>query len=125
MGRLLNHLLPGRTAIRTQGTLRSSRARRRRNLPKVQHSNATSIRPVTAFVVVTSFISAAQLFDEPYLLTKGGPGESTLSVAMFIFRAAFERQQFGYAAAAGIILFVLVFSISQLLNRALSIGKTS
>lgn len=84
-----------------------------------------AIRPVTAFVVVTSFISAAQLFDEPYLLTKGGPGESTLSVAMFVFRAAFERQQFGYAAAAGIILFVLVFTISQLLNRALSIGKTS
>ncbi len=58
-----------------------------------------AIRPVTAFVVVTSFISAAQLFDEPYLLTKGGPGEATLSVAMFIYRAAFERQQFGYAAA--------------------------
>ncbi|ALV45156.1 sugar ABC transporter permease [Arthrobacter alpinus] len=84
-----------------------------------------ALRPVTAFVVVTSFISAAQLFDEPYLLTKGGPGESTLSVAMFIFRAAFERQQFGYAAAAGIILFALVFTVSQILNRALSIGKTS
>ncbi|WP_425861008.1 carbohydrate ABC transporter permease [Arthrobacter sp. TWP1-1] len=84
-----------------------------------------ALRPVTAFVVVTSFISAAQLFDEPYLLTKGGPGESTLSVAMFIFRAAFERQQFGYAAAAGIILFALVFTLSQILNRALSIGKTS
>lgn len=84
-----------------------------------------ALRPVTAFVVVTSFISAAQLFDEPYLLTKGGPGESTLSVAMFIFRAAFERQQFGYAAAAGIILFVVVFSLSQLLNRILSIGKAS
>ncbi|MFZ7088904.1 carbohydrate ABC transporter permease [Curtobacterium sp. RRHDQ10] len=82
------------------------------------------IRPVTSFVVVTSFISAAQIFDEPYLLTQGGPGESTLSVAMFIFRAAFQRQQFGYAAAAGVVLFVVVFGVSQILNRALAIGRT-
>lgn len=84
-----------------------------------------SIRPVLAFIVVTSFISAAQLFDEPYLLTRGGPGESTLSVAMFVYRAAFERQQFGYAAAAGMVLFLLVFAISQILNRALAIGRAS
>ncbi|MGN8026885.1 carbohydrate ABC transporter permease [Microbacterium sp. 22242] len=84
-----------------------------------------AIRPVTAFVVVTSFISAAQLFDEPYLLTKGGPGEATLSVAMFIYRAAFERQQFGYAAAAGVVLFAIVFAISQGLNRLLGIGRES
>ncbi|MFI2104394.1 carbohydrate ABC transporter permease [Isoptericola sp. NPDC019693] len=84
-----------------------------------------AIKPVTAFVVVTSFISAAQLFDEPYLLTRGGPGEATLSVAMFIYRAAFERQQFGYAAAAGVVLFVIVFAVSQLLNRALQIGRAA
>jgi multiple sugar transport system permease protein len=82
-----------------------------------------AIKPVSAFVVVTSFISAAQLFDEPYLLTRGGPGESTLSVAMFIYRAAFERQQFGYAAAAGVVLFAIVFIVSQFLNRALAIGR--
>lgn len=92
-----------------------------------QFTNVTlpALKPVTAFVVVTSFISAAQLFDEPYLLTRGGPGESTLSVAMFIYRAAFERQQFGYAAAAGVILFALVFITSQILNRTLSIGRVS
>lgn len=83
-----------------------------------------SLKPVTGFVAVTSFISAAQLFDEPYLLTRGGPGEATLSVAMFIHRAAFERQQFGYAAAAGVVLFVLVFLASQMINRALQIGRT-
>ena len=82
-----------------------------------------AIQPVTAFVVVTSFIGAAQLFDEPYLITNGGPGEATLSVAMFVYRAAFQRQQFGYAAAAGLVLFVVVFAVSQLLNRLLAIGR--
>ncbi|QHC68129.1 ABC transporter permease subunit [Rathayibacter sp. VKM Ac-2759] len=94
-------------------------------LGKFRNVTLPAIRPVTAFVVVTSFISAAQLFDEPYLLTRGGPGEATLSVSMFIYRAAFERQQFGYAAAAGVVLFVVVFAVSQILNRALAIGRTS
>ncbi|MFD5317980.1 carbohydrate ABC transporter permease [Streptomyces sp. NPDC127098] len=84
-----------------------------------------AIRPVTAFVVVTSFIGSAQLFDEPYLITGGGPGEETLTVAMFVYRAAFERQQFGYAAAAGLVLFVFVFGVSQILNRLFSIGRIS
>lgn len=94
-------------------------------LAKFRNVTLPAIRPVTAFVVVTSFISAAQIFDEPFLLTKGGPGEATLSVSMFIYRAAFERQQFGYAAAAGVVLFVIVFGVSQILNRALAIGRTS
>jgi multiple sugar transport system permease protein len=84
-----------------------------------------TLRPVTSFVAVTSFIAAAQIFDEPYLLTGGGPAESTMSVAMFIYRAAFQRQQFGYAAAAGVVLFVIVFAVSQLLNRLLGIGRVS
>lgn len=78
---------------------------------------------MTAFVLVTSFIGSAQLFDEVFLITRGGPGEATLSVSMFIYRAAFERQQFGYAAAAGVVLFIVVFVVSRLLNRALKIGR--
>ncbi|WMD04855.1 carbohydrate ABC transporter permease [Streptomyces sp. FXY-T5] len=84
-----------------------------------------ALKPVTAFVVVTSFICAAQIFEEPYLLTGGGPAESTLSVTMFIYRAAFQRQQFGYAAAAAVVLFVLVFGISRLVNRLLGIGRAA
>ncbi|GAB2588073.1 sugar ABC transporter permease [Streptomyces capparidis] len=84
-----------------------------------------ALKPVTAFVVVTSFIGTAQIFEEPFLLTGGGPSESTISVAIFIYRAAFERQQFGYAAAAGVVLFALVFGLSQLFNRLLGIGRAS
>ncbi|MCX5415635.1 carbohydrate ABC transporter permease [Streptomyces sp. NBC_00059] len=82
-----------------------------------------SLRPVTAFVAVTVLVSTAQIFDEPFLLTQGGPGESTLSVAMFIFRAGFERQQLGYAAAAGVLLFVAVFILGRLAMRLLGVGR--
>ncbi|MFC9946677.1 carbohydrate ABC transporter permease [Streptomyces pratensis] len=81
------------------------------------------LRPVTAFVAVTVLVSSVQIFEEPYLLTQGGPGESTLSVAQFIFRAGFQRQQLGYAAAAGVLLFVAVFALGQLAMRVLRVGR--
>lgn len=81
------------------------------------------LRPVTAFVAVTVLVSTAQIFEEPFLLTQGGPGESTLSVAMFIFRAGFQRQQLGYAAAAGVLLFVAVFVLGRLAMHLLGVGR--
>ncbi|MFJ8955101.1 carbohydrate ABC transporter permease [Streptomyces sp. NPDC102381] len=81
------------------------------------------LRPVTAFVAVTVLVSSVQIFEEPFLLTQGGPGESTLSVAQFIFRAGFQRQQLGYAAAAGVLLFVAVFALGQLAMRLLGVGR--
>ncbi|WP_234018896.1 MULTISPECIES: sugar ABC transporter permease [unclassified Streptomyces] len=81
------------------------------------------LRPVTAFVAVTVLVSSVQIFEEPFLLTQGGPGESTLSVAQFIFRAGFQRQQLGYAAAAGVLLFVAVFTLGQLAMRLLGVGR--
>ena len=81
------------------------------------------LRPVTAFVAVTVMVGSAQIFDEPYLLTRGGPGDATRSVAMFIYQAAFMRQQLGYAAAAGVLLFAAVFVIGRLANGLLGIGR--
>jgi ABC-type sugar transport system permease subunit len=87
------------------------------------HVTVPMLRPVTAFVALTVVIGAAQIFEEPFILTNGGPEESTISVAMFIFRAAFERQQFGYAAAAGVVLFVVVLAVTKGLSRVLGVGR--
>lgn len=81
------------------------------------------LKPVTAFVGITSFIGAAQIFEEPYILTKGGPGESTMSIAMFIFRAAFTREQLGYAAAASVVLFIVLFILTRVATRLFGIGR--
>ncbi|MFF5897923.1 carbohydrate ABC transporter permease [Streptomyces argenteolus] len=92
-------------------------------ISRFRHVTLPSLRPVTAFVAVTVLVSTAQIFDEPFLLTQGGPGESTLSVAMFIFRAGFQRQQLGYAAAAGVLLFVAVFVLGRIAMGLLGVGK--
>jgi ABC-type sugar transport system permease subunit len=84
-----------------------------------------NLHPVTAFLFVTMLVATAQIFEEPFLLTNGGPGEATLSVSMFIYRAAFQRQQLGYAAAAGVVMFVLVFGLGRIFNRVLGIGRSN
>lgn len=80
--------------------------------------------PVTAFIAVTMLVNTAQIFEEPFLLTQGGPGESTLSVSMFIYRAGFQRLELGYAAAAGVIMFLIVFALGRLSISAFGVGRT-
>ncbi|WP_318843119.1 sugar ABC transporter permease [Myceligenerans pegani] len=82
------------------------------------------LRPVTAFVAVTMLVNTAQIFEEPFLLTQGGPGEATLSVSMFVYRAGFQRQELGYAAAAGVVMFVIVFVLGRIGTRAFGVGRT-
>ncbi|MDT0447141.1 carbohydrate ABC transporter permease [Streptomyces johnsoniae] len=80
------------------------------------------LRPVTAFIGVTVLVSTAQIFEEPFLLTQGGPGEATMSVAQFIYRAAFQRQELGYASAAGVVMFVAVFLLGRIAIRVFGAG---
>ena len=64
------------------------------------------------FVTVTTLIGWLQFFDEPYVLTKGGPVGATTSVSLFIFKNGFSLNQFGYASAGSIVLLVLIASVT-------------
>ena len=55
-----------------------------------------------------AIISALQIFDQPYVLTRGGPGDSTRTAVMVIYQSAFQELQFGLAAAIGVILMLLI-----------------
>lgn len=60
------------------------------------------------FVLVTTLIGWLQFFDEPYVLTQGGPVGATTSVSLFIFKNGFSLNQFGYASAGSIVLFAII-----------------
>jgi multiple sugar transport system permease protein len=94
-------------------------------IKRFRHITLPALKPVTAFVVVTSLVGSAQIFEEPFLLTQGGPNFATLTVGIFIYRAAFQRQEIGYAAAAGVVLFAAVFVIGQVANRLLGVGRSA
>ena len=74
------------------------------------------------FVTVTTLIGWMQFFDEPYVLTKGGPTGSTTSISLYIYQQGFQFNEFGFASAASLILFVLIFVVTaaQLRGRRLT-----
>lgn len=69
------------------------------------------------FVTVTTLIGWLQFFDEPYVLTQGGPVGATTSISLFIFKNGFSLNQFGYASAGSIVLFVIIASVTALQLR--------
>lgn len=66
------------------------------------------------FVTVTTLIGWFQFFDEPFVMTKGGPLDSTLSVALFIYQRGFQYNKFGYAAAGSVILFIAIIIVTSI-----------
>lgn len=71
------------------------------------------ISPTTFFIFIMSIISGMQgSFDAVYILTKGGPAGSTVTLGYHIYRHAYRLFNMGYAAAMAWILFVIVFIIT-------------
>lgn len=64
------------------------------------------------FVTVTTTISWLQFFDEPFVLTDGGPLGATTSASIFLYKEGFRLNQFGYASAGSIILFAIIAIIT-------------
>lgn len=74
------------------------------------------LRPITLLVVILSTIVGFQLFTEPYIMTGGGPLNSSLSVVLYIYQKAFSSLEFGYAAAIGMVLAVVIM-VTALIQR--------
>lgn len=66
----------------------------------------------TTYISIMLLIGYLQLFEEPYMLTGGGPVHSTTSIVMLIYDEAFKYFNFGYASALSMILFWLIFAVS-------------
>lgn len=84
-----------------------------------KHRNVTIplISPTTLVASVMAIISALQMFDQPYVLTRGGPGDATRTVVMVIYETAFKRLEFGKASAIGLILMLLIMAVTALQFR--------
>jgi multiple sugar transport system permease protein len=79
--------------------------------------------PTTFFLIVINSINAFQIFAEPYILTEGGPGDSSRTMVMYIYEQGFKFFNMGYAATVALTLFVVIliltliqFRLSQRLN---------
>src|SRR5687768_16212683 len=77
------------------------------------------LRPTLLFAVVITTIGYLQVFEEPFVMTGGGPLDSTLSISMFMYQEGFEFFHQGYAAAIAWVLFLLVAIIAVVQFRTL------
>lgn len=79
---------------------------------KLIHITLPLLSPTIFFVFITMMIGTIQIFDEPYMLTNGGPGDASRSISLYIYQTAFTSQKFGYAAAQSIVLMTIVMIIT-------------
>jgi multiple sugar transport system permease protein len=70
------------------------------------------LAPTTFFVLVISVIGSFQVFDLAFVLTKGGPGDATNTMVMYIYNQAFQFFHMGYAASIAWVLFAIIFVIT-------------
>jgi lactose/L-arabinose transport system permease protein len=75
------------------------------------------LRPVILFTLIMSTIGAFQLFDENYILTRGGPANATLTPVLYLYKVAFRGLDFNYASAIAWLLVIIIGVISFLQFR--------
>lgn len=81
------------------------------------------LRPIIIFVTVTVLIGSSQIFEEPYVLTSGGPQDTSLSIAMELYREGLSLLNFGYACAISFALFAVAFCVSWTQIRLLGMFR--
>ncbi|MEH7335949.1 sugar ABC transporter permease [Neobacillus drentensis] len=70
------------------------------------------LKPVFIFTVVMSTIGTLQLFDEPFILTNGGPNAATMTITLYLYETGFKFFDFGYASAIAYVLVIITAIVS-------------
>ncbi len=81
---------------------------------KFRYITLPMLKPTIFFLVITGFIGHFQVFDQMYLLTKGGPNDSTLSYVLSLYNHAFTYYEMGIACAMSYILLLIILIVTLL-----------
>jgi multiple sugar transport system permease protein/raffinose/stachyose/melibiose transport system permease protein len=77
------------------------------------------LRPTLLFVSVLTSIGFLQVFQEPFVMTQGGPLNRTLTVQIYLYQQGFNFFNLGYASAIGYVLFVAIVILAVIQFRVL------
>jgi multiple sugar transport system permease protein len=80
------------------------------------------LRPALAIIFLLRFLDSIRTFDSIYILTGGGPGTTTQTVGIYIYKTAFIFGDFGLAAAAAIVLVMLLAPFMPSIIRQFNLG---
>ncbi|HUL43678.1 MAG TPA: sugar ABC transporter permease [Bacteroidota bacterium] len=86
---------------------------------KFFHVTLPMLNPTIIAIVILSTIGGFSLFIEPYVLTGGGPMQSTLSTMLYIYNQAFYFDHMGYAATLGIVFAIIILTVVGIQRRVI------
>lgn len=89
-------------------------------LQRLRYITIPLMTPTIFFNLVLSMIGTLQTFSQAYVMTQGGPANSTLLYVMYVYAKAFRDLEFGYASALSLIMFVLIAVLSFIVFRSSS-----
>ncbi len=89
-------------------------------IQRFAHITLPLLEPVMLVNVTLALMGAFNVFDIPYIMTEGGPANSTIVMALHIYISGFKFYQFGYAAALSYVLLVLVTIIAAIQMKMMS-----
>jgi multiple sugar transport system permease protein len=82
-----------------------------------RHITLPLLTPTIFFSMVIALINAFQVFTQAYILTRGGPGDASRTVVMYIYEQGFRFFEMGYASAVAVLLFVVIAALTLLQFR--------
>jgi multiple sugar transport system permease protein len=83
------------------------------------HVTVPMLSPVTFFNLIMGIIASLQVFAEPFVLTKGGPNNSTLLLSVYLYQNAFQYLKMGYASAIAWVTFAIIGVFTLLVFRSM------
>jgi multiple sugar transport system permease protein len=83
------------------------------------HITVPMLSPVTFFNLIMGIIASLQVFAEPFVLTKGGPNNSTLLLSVYLYQNAFQYLKMGYASAIAWVTFAIILVFTLLVFRSM------
>ena len=75
------------------------------------------LRPTTFFVVTIGLIGTFQVFDQIFVISNGGPADTTLTIAYLVYASGFTDTRMGQAAATAVLLFIVIFIFTLIQRR--------
>jgi len=91
---------------------------------KFWHITLPMINPTIFMVVILSTIGGFSLFIEPYIMTGGGPLNSTMSAVLYIYKQAFTNYHMGYSATLGFFFAFIILAVVMIQKRFIEKGES-
>lgn len=81
-------------------------------LQQVRHVTLPLLMPTIMFLSIMGFIGAFQVFQTVFMMTGGGPADSTRVIVYYLWQVGFERVEFGYASALAVLILAVVLALT-------------